>query len=81
MMNTAHVSDGDRPAAGKPLVPAGEAEPLTVTVREAARLTGLCKSTIHNLISAKKLAATKVGTRRLVVYSSLKKLLGLSGAA
>lgn len=53
-------------------------EPLTVSVEEARRLTGLGETTIYKLIGARELDSRKVGTRRLVVYSSIKKYLGLS---
>jgi excisionase family DNA binding protein len=56
-------------------------EPLTVTVKETERITGLGTTTIYKLIGNKKLETTKIGTRTLIVYSSIKKLLGLSGAA
>jgi excisionase family DNA binding protein len=56
-------------------------EPLTVTVKEAERLTGLGTTTIYKLIGAKELQTVKIGSRTLIVYSSIKKLLGLSGAA
>ena len=58
-------------------------EPLTVTVKvkETERLTGLGTTTIYKLIGAKELQTVKIGARTLIVYSSIKKLLGLSGAA
>ena len=56
-------------------------EPLTVTVKETERLTGLGTTTIYKLIGAKELQTVKIGARTLIVYSSIKKLLGLSSAA
>jgi excisionase family DNA binding protein len=50
-------------------------EPLTVTVREARRLTGLGNTTIYRLLGEGKLRRAKVGTRTLVVYSTVKALL------
>jgi hypothetical protein len=54
-------------------------EPLTVTVKEACRLTGLSVSTIYEKMGAEppQLERRKVGKRTLIVYASLKKLLGL----
>ena len=65
-------------ATGNSILPL---EPLTVTVKETERITGLGTTTIYKLIGDKKLETTKIGTRTLIVYSSIKKLLGLSGAA
>ena len=65
-------------ATGNSILPL---EPLTVTVTEARRLTGLGTTTIYKLIGAKELQTVKIGARTLIVYSSIKKLLGLSGAA
>ena len=50
-------------------------EPLTVTVRDVTRLSGLGPTTVWRLISEGKLESTMVGNRRLVSVSSLKKLL------
>ena len=58
----------------------GEAlEPLTVTVKEACRLSGLSVSTLYEKMGAEppQLERRKVGKRTLIVYASLKKLLGL----
>jgi hypothetical protein len=54
-------------------------EPLTVTVKEACRLTGLSVSTLYKKMAAEppQLERRKVGARTLIVYASLKKLLGL----
>jgi excisionase family DNA binding protein len=49
--------------------------PLTVTVAETAELTRLSRKTIWDLISAKYLDTTTVGRRRLILTSSLLKLL------
>jgi hypothetical protein len=60
-----------------------EAEPITCTIQEAAKLTGLCVGSIWNLISDRKLETRKVdGVRRtLIIYASLKKLLQVDEAA
>lgn len=51
-------------------------DPIAVSVLEAGRLSGLGKSTIWALIAKGVLVTTKVGRRRLILYSSLKSLLG-----
>jgi excisionase family DNA binding protein len=56
-------------------------EPLTVTVQEARRLTGLGNTTIYKLIGQGKLRTTKIGARTLVIYPSLKSLLESAPAA
>jgi excisionase family DNA binding protein len=53
-------------------------EPLAVTVQEARRLTGLGNTTLYRLIGEGKLRTIKVGTRTLVVYSSIKALIGVA---
>lgn len=50
-------------------------EPLTVTVKEAQRITGLGHSTIYKLIGEKRLTSIKVGTRTLVTFQSIKSLV------
>jgi excisionase family DNA binding protein len=50
-------------------------EPLTVTLQEARRLTGLGSTTLYRLIREGKLQTLKVGTRTLIVYSSIKLLI------
>ena len=48
---------------------------LTITLREAARATGLGRTTIYKLIDEGKLRRVKVGKRSLIVFSDLKKLV------
>jgi excisionase family DNA binding protein len=50
-------------------------EPLTVTVPEALRLTGLGRTSLYRLIEEKKLRRVKVGTRTLIDFSTIKKLV------
>jgi excisionase family DNA binding protein len=50
-------------------------EPITVTFKTAAALTGLCESKIQKMVYAGEIENVKVGTRRLVIFASLKKLL------
>lgn len=51
--------------------------PATVTVSNACTYSNLCKSTLYNLIREGKLESRTVGRRRLIVVSSLDRLLGL----
>lgn len=53
-------------------------EPITVTVEEGIRLSGVPRSSFYALIAAGRLQTTKLGRRNLVHYSALKDLL-LSG--
>ena len=52
-------------------------KPVTITVQHACKYSGLCHSTIYNLINAKKIESCTVGRRRLIIVSSLDRLLGL----
>jgi len=45
--------------------------PLTVTVRDAGRLTGLSKSELYRRLAAGELEARKAGARTLIMWSSL----------
>ncbi len=48
---------------------------LTVTIREAKRISGLSHVTIYKLIKHGKLRTVKIGRRTLVTYASLRGLL------
>ncbi len=50
-------------------------EPLTVTVPEALRLTDLGRTSLYRLIGEKKLRHVKVGTRTLIDFASIKRLI------
>lgn len=50
-------------------------EPITISIKRAQQLSGLCRATINRLIWAGKLESTKVGSSRLIKYHSFKKLL------
>jgi hypothetical protein len=49
--------------------------PITVTVKRTRELSGLGNTKIWQLISTGQLQTVRVGRRRLVLYSSLRKLL------
>lgn len=51
-------------------------EPLTVRISTAVELTGLSRSRIYELILAGDLEVIKVGRSTLVLYKSLKALIG-----
>jgi excisionase family DNA binding protein len=61
-----------------PAVPArhGGSGALTHTLHEAARITGLSRSTLYRHAAAGRLRLVKVGARRLVCATSLRALVG-----
>ena len=50
-------------------------DPLTVTVAEVHRITGLGLTTIWALIAKRELDSVLVGRRRLILFASLRRLL------
>ena len=50
--------------------------PITVTLQEAARLTGLSQATLRRRAAEGRLTLRRVGGRTLVIYESLARLLG-----
>ena len=48
--------------------------PITVTVNEALRLTGLGRTKTYELINDGTIKTIKIGSRRLVIYKSLEEL-------
>jgi hypothetical protein len=49
--------------------------PLTVTIHDAEKITGIGRSSLFHLIRNGRLKTASVGRRRLIVYSSLEDLL------
>jgi excisionase family DNA binding protein len=49
-------------------------KPVTVTVSNALRLSGIGRTTLYKLIKEGKIRTTTIGRRRLVVYASLEEL-------
>ena len=47
-------------------------EPITVSVKTAAQMTGLSNWTIYKLLDAQKVTSVYEGTRRLVLVASLR---------
>lgn len=53
-------------------------EPISVTVADACRVTGLGKTKLYQLINDSVVTSAIVGGRRLVQFASLKALVGAS---
>ena len=53
-------------------------EILAYSISEVVKITGLGRTTVHKLIKDGRLQTTTVGRRRLVLASSLRKLLGIT---
>lgn len=49
--------------------------PITYTIANATRATGLSRSTLYNLMKAKRLPYIKVGKRTLLKISDIETLL------
>jgi excisionase family DNA binding protein len=56
-------------------------KPLTVTVQQARRLTGLGNTTVYALIGDGTLESVLVRGRRLILFDSIEKLVGRSSEA
>lgn len=56
-------------------IPAPLLKPLTVTVKQAMSLSGLGCSTLYKLMAAGTLVRRKIGSRTLISYESLERLL------
>lgn len=52
-------------------------EPLTVRISVAVKLTGISRSRLYELIGAGQIETIKVGRSTLVLYRSLKRLIGI----
>ena len=57
---------------------AAKMKPVTMTIKGACSYSGLSKSTLYNLVNAKKLEIRKVGKRTLITTASIENVLGLS---
>lgn len=49
-------------------------KPITITINEALRVSGLGRTKLYELIGSGTLKTITVGRRRLVVYASLEAL-------
>lgn len=54
---------------------------ISVSIEDAAILTGLSRSRIYELIDANEICSIHIGRRHLVLVSSLLELLGETSAA
>lgn len=56
--------------------PRGEVhlEPIAVRISTAVELTGICRSTIYELIADGSLETVKIGRSTFIRYASLKRL-------
>ena len=53
------------------------AKPLTVTTETARRLIGIGNTTLYKLVKEGRLRTARVGSRTLVVYRDIERLLGI----
>jgi len=54
-------------------------KPLAVTVKQGRAIVGLGNTKFYELIKSGRVQTTMVDGRRLVIYASLEKLLGVTG--
>jgi excisionase family DNA binding protein len=47
-------------------------EPLAVSPAEAARLAGLCRTSIYSALASGELKSLKIGKRRLIAVEALR---------
>lgn len=59
-----------------PPKPQERSEPLTYSIKEAARLLGLGRTTIYRLIGEGRLDTVKIGNRTLIKLRSMQRLAG-----
>jgi excisionase family DNA binding protein len=55
-------------------------EPVTVTIPTAMRASGLGRTKLYELIRSNELESLRVGSRRLIVFASLKARLTANAA-
>ncbi|OQW44369.1 MAG: excisionase [Proteobacteria bacterium SG_bin6] len=55
-------------------------EPITVTIKDAQKATGLGATKLYELIGQGRLKAVKVGRRTLVTTQSIRELVGQAAA-
>lgn len=54
-------------------------KPVTVTVENALRLSGLGRTKLYEMMNQGRLKTVKIGRRRLVVFASLEALAANGG--
>jgi len=62
---------------GRPRTPVSGTKPLAVTIQDTRRIIGLGNTKVYELIKDGLIETRKVGTRTLVIYASLERLLGI----
>lgn len=62
-----------------PLQPREATEPLTLSIKDAAKLLGLGRSTIYRLIGDRQLETVKVGRRTLIKTASIRSVVDVQG--
>jgi excisionase family DNA binding protein len=70
------VHSGNSPAERKRESRREPPRPISTTVDDACRITGLGRTKIYELISDGTLKTVRLGRRRLVIFESLEALLG-----
>lgn len=56
----------------KPVHEGGAAEPISLRIPEAVRLTGLSRSRVYELMKSGEIAYAKVGNSTLILMDSLR---------
>lgn len=56
-------------------MPADYMRPIAVTIKQACNLIGIKPTLMYELLGAGELESALIGGRRLIVYTSLEKLL------
>jgi excisionase family DNA binding protein len=70
-MSIVDTGSGHDPGVGHKSI-----EPLSVSILTAREVSGLGNTKLYELIKTGRLESTRVGSKRLVNYASLKKLVG-----
>jgi excisionase family DNA binding protein len=52
-------------------------KPLAVTIKDACAYLGVQRSTVYNLMDNNRLQWQKIGSRRLIMFESMERLLGI----
>ena len=65
----------------EPKVGCRSAEPISVRIPEAVRLTGLSRSRIYELMASGDIAFAKVGSSTLILVQSLRMFIERCGAS
>jgi hypothetical protein len=75
MISRRSVVGDSSPAALPPSCAPLPAEPISVRIAVAVRLTGISRSRIYELIETGDIETKKIGRSTFVLYRSLKRLL------